>query len=109
MRWIAGDGLWVDSVTHLPAYTVHVRKLDGTPYTTTTIKINGAVIRSQLGPMSASEVEDHVRAFLLAPPASRLDDVAAFFATDKKSAARAARGGRKSPSVTNRGFIWEKE
>jgi hypothetical protein len=96
----------------LPAYTVTVGKLAGAPYTTTTIKVGGIVIRSQLGPISDAMAREYVRAYLAPPPASRLDDVAAFLEADKKSLARSARGGRNkrpAPRVTDRGFIWSKE
>jgi len=91
-------------MTALPAYTVRVAKLPGAPYSTTTIKVAGVVIRSVLGPLSETQVEEYVRAYLAPAVGSRTDDMAAFMKVDKRS----AKGGRKkAPRVTDRGFMWK--
>lgn len=88
----------------LPPFTVHVAKLVGAPYQTTTIKVDGQVIRSVIGPLSDAQIREYVRAHvepITTPPVQ----------PTRVTQGRGKPGprGKRSPEVNARGFLWRGE
>ncbi|HUS55550.1 MAG TPA: hypothetical protein VMY41_16280 [Thermohalobaculum sp.] len=73
-------------------YRATVHKLDGAPYSVTTIYVGDQAIYSQLGPMTDTDIRDRVNAYLAPPEPPR-----PFVLRDKGRAGR-PRGKGASPA-----------
>lgn len=52
----------------MPVYEVRVQKLDGVPYSSHTLIVQGHIVRSQLAPFDADELEALIRMHLAPEP-----------------------------------------